>query len=361
MFISTITARILHDPEVSRIIGELTCHQSAAYNGAVSILNRAVTIPKRSSRKNPCGFNKILTQWRQEEDHRKPVPYSIHQAGWEQAWEANERMRGQADARKQRTERRLSEGKPLLKRDVRQHRRTLAYRPRKRNPALSITEGRKLTARGHTLTFQHRHYGFTIKTTVQRLDLLNIRSMHLVPRYDYSSSVPLQDREYLMKLQVAVPGGLPAELPDVTCPQQILGFDRGSKKNAAVSNGMEVQYNPALDMAEQKEDWKKVRAKKKGSNRRHKARQTASKKSRTRRERRKALKRNQIREILQEARPLAVAVESIRLPNLLASAAGTEEHPGVNVSAKGPSTAPSAKQKWEKPTCSSAGSAKGLA
>ena len=38
--------------------------------------------------------------------------------------------------------------------------------------------------------------------------------------------------------------------------------------------------------------------------------------------------------IFREAEPLAVAVENIRLPNLLASAAGTEKHPGVNVSAK---------------------------
>ena len=334
MMTTTLTARLLPNPVASRAIGELLCQQSAAYNEAVSNLNRGITIPKRSTRKNPNGFNVLLTQWHRKEQHRRTVPYSIHQAGWEQAWEANQRMREEAAARRRRIARCQAEGRPIRKRDARQHRRTLAYRERKSNPAFTITEGRRLKAKGHTVTFEHRHYGFTIKTTAQRLDLLDIRSMQLVPRYDYSSSVPLQDHEYLMKLQVAVPGGLPAELPDVTCPQQILGFDRGSKKNAAASNGMEVRYNPALDMAEQKEDWKKVRAKKKGSNRRHEARQAASKKSRTRRERRKALKRNQIREILQEARPLAVAVENIRLPNLLVSAAGTKEHPGVNVSAK---------------------------
>ena len=206
--------------------------------------------------------------------------------------------------------------------------------PRKSNPALTITEGRRLKAKGHTITLKHRHYGFTIKTTAQRLDLLDIRSMQLVPRYDYSPSVPLEEREYLMKLQVAVPGGFPAELPNATSPEQVLGFDRGTKKNAAASNGMEVRYDPTPDVAEQKADWKRVRAKKKGSKRQHNARQKALKSSRRRRERRKTLKRNQIRKILQEARPLAVAVEDIRLPNLLASAAGTEEHPGVNVNAK---------------------------
>ena len=48
----------------------------------------------------------------------------------------------------------------------------------------------------------------------------------------------------------------------------------------------------------------------------------------------KAVKRDQVKVIFREAEPLAVAVENIRLPNLLASAAGAEKHPGVNVSAK---------------------------
>ena len=243
-------------------------------------------------------------------------------------------MREEAAARRRRITRCQAEGKPIRKRDARQHRRTLAYREGKSNPALTITEGRRLKAKGHTITLQHRRYGFTIKTKTQRLDLLDIRSMQLLPRYDYSPSVPFEEREYLMKLQVGILGGLPAELPDVLCSEQILGFDRGTKKNAAASNGMEVRYDPAPDIAEQKDDWKRVGANKKGSRRKNNARQKAFLRSRSRRERRKALKRNQIREILREARLLAVAVENIRLPNLLASAAGTEEHPGFNVSAK---------------------------
>ena len=155
-----------------------------------------------------------------------------------------------------------------------------------------------------------------------------------MPRYDYSPRVPLEEREYLMKLQVSVPGGLPAGLPEVTCPEQILGFDRGRKKPAAASNGMEVRYDPAGDIAERKADWQQVRAKKSGSKRRAHAHQRASLRSRRRRERRRAAKQNQVKVILREAEPVAVAVEHVRLPNLLASAAGTREHPGVNVSAK---------------------------
>ena len=135
-----------------------------------------------------------------------------------------------------------------------------------------------------------------------------------------------------MKLQVSVPGGLPAALPEVTSSDQILGFDRGRKKLAASSNGMEVRYDLAGELAERKGDWKRVKAKKRGGKRR--LHQRASLRSRLRRERRKTVKRDQVKVIFREAEPLAVAVENIRLPNLLASAAGTEKHPGVNVSAK---------------------------
>ena len=197
-----------------------------------------------------------------------------------------------------------------------------------------FSAGRRLRAKGYTVTLEHRHYGFTIKTTAQRLDLLDIRSMQIVPRYEQPSSVPLERREYLMKLQIAVPGALPADLPEVTRPEQILGFDRGSRKTASSSNGMEVRHDHTEEVTERRADWKRVRAKKKDSKRRAHALQNAIRRSRKRRERRKADKRIQIRAILHEAGPLAVAVENIRLPNLLASAAGTEGHPGTNVSTK---------------------------
>ena len=87
-----------------------------------------------------------------------------------------------------------------------------------------------LKAKGRTITLDHRRYGFTIKTTAQDLDLLDIRSMQFVPRYHYAARVPFEKREYLMNLQVSVPGGLPAALPEVTSSDQILGFDRGRKK-----------------------------------------------------------------------------------------------------------------------------------
>ena len=123
-------------------------------------------------------------------------------------------------------------------------------------------------------------------------------------------------------------------MPEVTCSEQILGFDRGRKKPAAASNGMEVRYDPSGDISQRRADWQLVRAKKKGSKRRAHARERASLRSSRRRERRRAAKQNQVKVILREAEPVAVAVEHIRLPNLLASAAGTREHPGVNVSAK---------------------------
>jgi hypothetical protein len=215
--LSTIIARVPPDPSSSRAIGELCSQQTAAYNEAVTRLNRSVSIAKRSSKKNSRGFNKLLTEWRHEEPYRRRIPYSIHQAGWEQAWEANERMREESARRLRRIARCHAEGKPVKKRDAKQHRRTLAHRERKNNPALTITEGRMLKAKGHTITLVHRHYGFAIKTTAQHLDLLDIRSMQFVPRYHYAARLPLEEREYLMKLQVSIPGGLPAALPE--CPK----------------------------------------------------------------------------------------------------------------------------------------------
>ena len=336
MFLKTIHARVLHDPDTSQAIGDLTGCQTEAYNGAVTLLNRAIRIPKRSTTKNPRGFNRLLTRWRNDKDHphRGNVPYSVHQTAWEQAWEANQRMGEQADERAQRIAYRIQNDLPLRKRDTRPHRRTLALRHRKSGPTLTIHEGRRLTAKGHTITFGHPHHGFTIRTTRQRLDLLDIRGLQLIPQEDYPPSTPLKERKYLAHIQIAVPGGPPDQLPEVTAPDKILGFDRGVKKNAAASNRAEVVFDPRPDSEQRKKDWKTVRAKRKGSKRRQMTRRKALKNSHKRRERRKASKRDQVKEILQQAQPQAVAVESLRLRNMTASAAGTPEHPGVNVSSK---------------------------
>ena len=332
--LSTLITPTLYDPKARSTIGQLGCHQSDAYNYAVKLLNRAITIPKRSSKKDPHGLNKPMTLWRNQEAHRNTVPYSIHQVGWEQAWEANEKLRATIQARNHRIQKCLAEGRPLKKRDAREHRRTLRTRTRKSNPALTISDGRKLTAKGHTITFKHRHYGFTIKTTEQNLQLFDIRTIQLVPIRHYFPHTPLYKREYFAHIQVEVPGGLPSQLPEATSPDQILGFDRGYKKNAAASNGEEVVYDPKPDYLQGKKDWQKVKSKKKGSKRQQAARATASEKSRKRRERRKTSKRTQIREIIKEQEPLAVAVEALNLPNMIASAKGTAQNPGRNVRAK---------------------------
>ena len=192
--LSTIVARVLPEPSSGRAIRELVSQQTAAYNEAVTRLNRGIFIPKRSSRTNPRGFNKLLTEWRHEEPYRRRIPYSIHQAGWEQAWEANERMREESARRLSRIAGFHEEGEPVKKRDAKQHRRTLAHRERKNNPALTITEGRMRKAKSHTITLDHRRYGFTIKTTAQDLDLLDIRSIQFAPRYHYAARVPFEER-----------------------------------------------------------------------------------------------------------------------------------------------------------------------
>lgn len=332
--LTTICTPVLPDPATSQAIGDLLCQQTASYNEAVALLNRGITIRKRSTKKEPHGFNNLLTKWRHQETHLRKVPYSIHQAGWEQAWEANEQMRQQAALRRRRLEHAQSQGRPPKKRDTRPHRRTLAHRRRKDNPSLTITEGSRLVAKGHTIAFQHRYYGFTIRTKYQNLDQLDIRSMHLVPAEDYAPNVPLAERQYIANIQVSVPGGIPDELPDIEDPQEILGFDRGRKKPAAASNGAEIHYDPAPDVAERKAAYQRVRAKKKGSKRRQNAQAQAARRSRQRIQRRRSTKHQQVKQILRDAPPKAVAVESLRLPNMLASAAGTQQHHGINVAAK---------------------------
>ena len=96
----------------------------------------------------------------------------------------------------------------------------------------------------------------------------------------------------------------------------------------------EIRYDPVPDLAERKADYHHVRTKKKGSKRRQHAQAQAARRSHQRIQRRRSTKRQQVKQILRDAGPKAVAVESLRLPNMLASAAGTPEHPGVNVAAK---------------------------
>ena len=172
--LTTVVTPVLPNSATSRAIGELTCQQTTAYNEAVALLNRGITIHKRSTRKEPHGFNNLLTKWRHTQPFLRKVPYSIHQTGWEQAWEANERMRDQSTLRRKRIERAQTHGQHPKKRDTRQHRRTLAHRHRKDNPSLTITEGRRLSAKGHTITFEHRYFSFTIHTKHQGNRILKV-------------------------------------------------------------------------------------------------------------------------------------------------------------------------------------------
>ena len=52
----------------------------------------------------------------------------------------------------------------------------------------------------------------------------------LVPLEDYAASVPLPERQYIAKIQIAIPSGITDESPETTHLHQILGFDRGAEK-----------------------------------------------------------------------------------------------------------------------------------
>ena len=134
-----------------------------------------------------------------------------------------------------------------------------------------------------------------------------------MPAETYAPNVSLAERQYITKIQVFVPGGMPVDLPDITSPREILGFDRGRKKPADASNGEEIRYDPSADVAERKADYHHVRTKKKGGKRRQHAQ--AARRSHKRIQRCCATKRHQVKNIIVHAQPKAVAVESLRLPN----------------------------------------------
>ncbi len=301
------------------------------------MLNREPNLPKRSGRNHPDAINKRITIWRQENRQKADAPYHIHQESGEQAWEANQRLQQNRPERLERIARAIADGEEPKQRDVRAHRRTLAHRARKRSRlSLTITDKRLFQIGDDGQTVASRQCKFTLRLrATATLKELDVRSIRLAPVKQYRHRVPLEQRHYCLHVQVWEPDPAPLEHADIQRPEDILGADRGSKNHAVFSNGSRT-HNPHSGKHRKKRSKHQlhVAGKPRDSKRRCHAVAEHRKKTRRYTQRRDQEMRRQIRDILLEAQPRMVAIESLRPISMMASARGSADRPGKNVAAK---------------------------
>ena len=337
MAIRTLKFPFRYDPTNSRAIGYLATQQNAAYNHAVDVLNREPELPKRSGKGKSDALNKRITAWRQANRQKADAPYHIHQQGAEDAWEANQRLRDSRETRLQRVADAIANDEEPKHRDVHPHRRTLAHRSRKRSRlTLSITDRRLFEVSDDYRTLTSKQCGFSVQLRGQlTLHFLDIRSIQLVPVKDYRPRTPLHPRHYCLHVQVAVPEPTPLEKLHIQSPEDILGADRGRKNHVALSSGHRAHHPGARKQGQRRRKHQRhIVGKPRNSKRRQHALAKHHERSRRYTQHRDQEMRRQIRDILLEAQPKMVAVESLHPIRMMASAKGTLAAPGKNVAAK---------------------------
>ena len=335
--IRTLKFALHYDPANSRVVSYHATQQNAAYNVAVAVLNREPHLPKRSGKSHPDAMNKRITAWRQANRQRADAPYYIHQEGGEQAWEANQRLQQNRAERLERVDQAIANGEEPKQRDVCPHRHTLSHRSRKHSRlSLTITDKRLFQVSDDGQTLSSRQCGFTVTLRAHKdLKWLDIRSIRLVPVKDYGTRTPLHHRRYCLHVQVAVPEPMPLEELDIQCPQDVLGADIGVKNHLALSSGHRAHHQGGSRRRNKKRKHQRhVAGKPSNSKRRRHA--VAKDRERARRyaQTRNQEMRRQIRDILLEAKPKMVGVESLHPISMMASARGTVDAPGKNVAAK---------------------------
>ena len=335
--IRTLTFALRRDPDTSRAIGYHATQQNLAYNHAVDVLNREPNLPKRSGKNHPDALNKRITAWRQANRQKADAPYYIHQEGGEQAWEANQRLQEARAARLERIANAEARGEAPKHRDIQHHRRTLAHRTRKQSRlSLTITDRRLLAVSDDGQTLASRQCGFTVRLRGhQNLKWLDIRSIRLVPVKDYGARVPLHRRHYCLHAQVSVPKPTPIAELVIQSPEDIIGADRGAKNHLAISSGHRAHHQGSGRRRNKKRQHQRhIAGKPRDSKRRQHTIARVHEQSRRYTQQRDQDLRQQIRNILLEAQPKLVAVESLHPISMMASARGTVEHPGQNTKAK---------------------------
>ena len=201
---------------------------------------------------------------------------------------------------------------------------------------MTITDRRlfEVSDNGQTLTSQQ--CGFTLHLRArQTLHWLDIRSIRLVPVKKYGPRTPLHRRHCCLHVQVAVPEPAPLERLDIQEPGDILGADRGTKNHLAVSSGHRAHHGAGTRRRNRKRKHQRhIAGKPRNSKRRRHVIAKDRERARRYTQRRDQEMRRQIRDILLEAQPKIVAVESLKCISMQASARGTAAAPGKNVAAK---------------------------
>ena len=202
--------------------------------------------------------------------------------------------------------------------------------------SLTITDRRLFQVSDEGITLASQQCGFTLRLRArQSLKWLDIRSIQLVPVKTYSPRTPLHRRHYCLHVQVAVLEPMPLEELDIQSPEDILGGDRGTKNHLAVSSGRRAHHSSGTRRRNRKRKHQRyIAGKPRNSKRRRHAVAKDRKRARRYSQRRDQEMRRQIRDILLEANPKMVAVESLKCISMQASARGTVTAPGKNVAAK---------------------------
>ena len=133
----------------------------------------------------------------------------------------------------------------------------------------------------------------------------------------------------------SVPEPTPIAELVIQSPEDIIGADRGAKNHLAVSSGHRAHHQGSGRRRNKKRQHQRhIAGKPRNSKRRQHT--IAKQRERGRRyvQRRDQDLRQQIRNILLEAQPKLIAVESLHPISMMASARGTVEHPGQNTKAK---------------------------
>ena len=335
--IRTLKFALRYDRANSQAIGHYATQQNAAYNHVVDVLNREPDLPKRSGKSNPDALNKRVTAWRQANRQKADAPYYIHQQGAEEAWEANQRMRQAHEERLEQIAQAITNDEEPKHRDVRPHRRTLAHRSRKPRPlSLTITDRRLFEASDDGQSLTSHQCGFSVRLrSTHTLKWLDIRSIRLVPVKEYGPRTPLRRRHYCLHVQVAVPEPMPIEHLDIQEPSDVLGTDRGRKNHLALSSGHRAHHPGAKKHGKHRRKHQRhIVGKPRNSKRRQHAVAKHRERARHYAQRRDQGMRRQIHDILLEAQPKLVAVESLRPISMMASTRGTAIAPGRNVRGK---------------------------
>ncbi len=390
--IRTYPYAILNSRSLSRRVGYLAAQQRRAYNQAVDWLNREpdlsdVVNSTRGIRPERSLCGRITKWW--DEEKKAQAPRWVLDAGAKLAYRANHLMRSKRQERLDEIEciedlrADWAASPPTAKQDwdeldkadrkmarlVRPHRRTLQYRSRKKGTqTLEIDNNEKFYVRADRLAIavKDRRYGFVIPLAKPLPDTVStdrkpspahpdvVRSLRLVEVRGKRRGLRnrrLEDIRYEVHIAIGGPE-VPLTRPEGAELDDIIGIDVGEKKSWAASTGEFFQHETPVKDGDKAEcakgsKWGKDEAyarpkvmqkaigrKRKNSRRRRKAEYQRREFLRKRTADRRRVFNYHARTILDTPGMKAIAIEGLRVQEMMVSAKGGVDAPGKQVSQK---------------------------